>query len=103
MDILNTVEKGTGYDIALLGNLFENALHGCQKSEKENLYIEIYIRLQNSRPAIVCDNVCPDSLGLFGGLSASKSIGISSILAVCRSYGGSLEYKIENGVCYHFL
>ena len=26
--------------IALLGNLLENALHGCQKSEKKKLYIE---------------------------------------------------------------
>lgn len=85
--------------IALLGNLFENALHGCQKSEKEKLYIEIYMRLQNSRLTIVCDNVCQDGLELSGSLPASKSIGISSILAVCRKYDGSLEYRVENGIC----
>ena len=85
--------------IALLGNLLENALHGCQKSEKEKLYIEIYLRLQNSRLAIVCNNICSDGLELSGSLPSSKSIGISSILAVCRKYGGNLEYKIENGIC----
>lgn len=85
--------------IALLGNLFENALHGCQKSQKEKLYIEIYIRLQNSRLTIVCDNICPDGLKLSGGLPAGKSIGISSILVICRKYDGNLEYKVENGIC----
>ncbi|TGY97465.1 GHKL domain-containing protein [Petralouisia muris] len=85
--------------IALLGNLFENALHGCQKSGKENLYIEIYIRLQNSRLTIVCDNICPDGLELSGSLPAGKSIGISSIFDVCRKYGGNLEYKVEHGIC----
>ena len=46
--------------IALLGNLFENALHGCQESGKENKSIEIHIRLQNKRMIILCNNTCPD-------------------------------------------
>ncbi len=85
--------------IALLGNLFENALHGCQRSEKEKLYIEIYIHMQNSRLTIVCDNICSDDLELSGGLPEGKSIGISSMLAVCRKYDGGLEYKTEHGIC----
>ena len=85
--------------IALLGNLFENALHGCQKSQKEKLYIEIYIRMQNSRLTIVCNNICPAGLELYSSLPKGKGIGISSILAVCQKYDGNLEYKIEHGVC----
>ncbi len=85
--------------IALLGNLLENALHGCQKSEKEKPYIEIYIRVQNKRLIILCSNTCIDDLKLSGGLPAGKNIGISSILAVCRKYGGNLDYKVENGIC----
>ncbi len=85
--------------IALLGNLLENALHGCQKSGKEGLYIKIRIRVENGRLIIVCDNTCSEELKLSDGLPAGKSIGISSILAVCRKYDGNLDYRVENGIC----
>ena len=84
--------------IALLGNLLENALHGCQESGKENKSIEIYIRRQNNRLVIVCNNSCSDKLKLIDGLPAGKSIGISSILSVCQKYDGNLDYRIENDV-----
>ena len=85
--------------IALLGNLLENALHGCQESGKENKRIEIHIRLQNKRLLILCNNTCSDELELADGLPAKKSIGISSILSVCRKYDGNLDYKIEKETC----
>ena len=85
--------------IALLGNLLENALHGCQESGKEKPYIEIHIRMQNNRLTIVCNNTCSDKLKLSGSLPVGKSIGISSILSVCQKYDGNLDYKIENNVC----
>lgn len=84
--------------IALLGNLLENALHGCQESGKENKSIEIYIRRQNNRLVIVCNNSCSDKLKLIDGLPAGKSIGISSILSVCQKYDGNLDYRMENDV-----
>lgn len=85
--------------IALLGNLLENALHGCQESGKENQSIEIHIRLANQRLLILCNNTCSDDLELADGLPAGKSIGISSILSACRKYDGNLDYKIENETC----
>lgn len=85
--------------IALLGNLLENALYGCRNSGKEKPCMEIRIRLQGSRLVIVCNNTCSDKLKLSGNLPEGKSIGISSILSVCRKYAGNLDYKIENGVC----
>ncbi len=85
--------------IALLGNLLENALHGCRESGKENPCMEIHIRLQNDRLIIVCNNTCSDNLKLSGSLPEGKSIGISSILSVCRKYDGNLDYRIENGAC----
>ena len=85
--------------IALLGNLLENALHGCQESGKENKRIEIHIRLQNKRLIILCNNTCSDDLELADGLPAKKSIGISSILSVCRKYDGNLDYRKENETC----
>lgn len=86
--------------IALLGNLLENALHGCRKSEKENPSIKFNIRLHNNRLLIACDNTCPDNMELSDGLPVPKSIGISSILSVCEKYNGNLDYRVENGVCY---
>lgn len=85
--------------ISLMGNLLENALHGCQESGKENKSIEIHIRLQNKRLIILCNNTCPDDLVLADGLPAKKSIGISSILSVCRKYDGNLDYRKENETC----
>lgn len=85
--------------ISLLGNLLENALHGCEESGKENSYANIHIRMQNNRLFIACNNTCPDNMELSGGLPVPKSIGISSILSVCENYNGSLAYSVENGVC----
>lgn len=85
--------------IALLGNLLENALNGCVESGKENPGIDIHIRIQDGRLIIVCDNTCSDDLELSGSLPAGRSIGISSILSVCRKYDGNLDYQIENGIC----
>jgi len=85
--------------ISLLGNLLENALHGCMESGKEKPCIGIHIYVKNSRLVIVCDNACPDGLKLSGNLPIGKSIGISSILSVCRKYCGDLNYKVDNGIC----
>ena len=85
--------------IALLGNLLENALHGCQESGKEKQFIEIHIRRQDNRMIIVCNNTCSDKLELSDRLPTGKSIGISSILSVCQKYDGNLDYKIEKDVC----
>lgn len=85
--------------IALLGNLLENALHGCQESGKEKPCIEIHIRRKNNRLVIICNNSCSDKLKLSGSLPAGKGIGISSILSVCQKYGGDLDYRLENDVC----
>lgn len=85
--------------IALLGNLLENALNGCVESGKENPGIDIHIRIQDGRLIIVCDNTCSDDLELSGSLPAGRSIGISSILSVCRKYDGNLDYQVENGIC----
>lgn len=85
--------------IALLGNLLENALHGCRESEKEIPCMEIHIRLQDDRLIIVCNNSCSKHLKLSGGLPEGKSIGISSILSVCHKYDGNLDYRIEDAIC----
>lgn len=98
----NAAEKLSVRDIdliALLGNLLENAMYGCQNSGKENLCIAIYIRQQHSMLIILCDNTCADDLKLSGNLPEGKSIGISSILSVCRKYEGSLDYSLQDGKC----
>ncbi len=85
--------------IALLGNLLENALNGCLESGKESKSIEIRIRLQKKILIILCNNTCSDDFELADGLPAKKSIGVFSILSVCRKYDGNLDYRIENETC----
>lgn len=86
--------------IALLGNLLENALHGCMESGKEKTGIDIRIQRANKRLVIQCRNTCTEHLKLSGGLPAGKSIGISSILSICRKYDGNVDYRIENESCF---
>lgn len=84
--------------ISLLGNLLENALHGCEVCEGTKK-AEIFLNEQNEKLIVVCENTCSPALELEGELPKHKGIGISSMLAVCNKYDGHLGYSVENGVC----
>lgn len=84
--------------ISLLGNLLENALHGCEGCEGTQK-AEIFLHEQKEKLIVVCENTCSPALELEGELPKQKGIGVSSMLAVCNKYDGHLGYSVEEGVC----
>lgn len=84
--------------ISLLGNLLENALHGCEDCEGIQK-TEIFLHEQTEKLIVVCENTCSPALELEGDLPKQKGIGVSSMLAVCDKYDGHLGYSVKNGIC----
>lgn len=84
--------------ITLLGNLLENALHGCEAYDGI-AQTDIYIKIQNEKLIVVCENTCSHKFELEENLPKDKSIGVSSILTVCNKYHGHLGYSVDKGIC----
>lgn len=84
--------------VAILANLFENALNGCKELAQPK--IEINILEKDSNLLIVCSNTCSDIPEISDdGLPKKRRIGISSIISACGHYNGSLDYTVKDGVC----
>ena len=84
--------------ISLLGNLLENALNGCKECESLKK-TEIYLKIQNNKLIIVCENSCSDKLELDEDIPKNKGVGISSMKYVCDQYNGHIGYSLNNGIC----
>ena len=84
--------------VSLLGNMLENALHGCQEAEDAKK-ADIYLSLKEGKLVVLCENTCSPKLELEAGLPKNKSIGVSSMLSVCSKYKGYLSYSADNGIC----
>ncbi|MDE7295118.1 MAG: GHKL domain-containing protein [Oscillospiraceae bacterium] len=88
--------------VAILANLLENALNGCNELEASLMQpkIEINILEKDSNLLIVCSNTCSDMPEISDdGLPKKRGIGISSIISACGHYNGSLDYTVKDGVC----
>jgi len=84
--------------VAMLSNIYENAIHGAQASGKENQKIIISIHPKDSHLVIRCTNTCEDNLELFNGFPGpGPGTGIRSIIESSKSYDGQLMYGIDHG------
>jgi len=79
--------------VAILANLFENAIHGAAK--EEDPFIRIDIREGADRLLIRAENRC--RRGLFVDESI-YGIGMNSIITAARKYEGMVDFSAENGV-----
>lgn len=87
--------------VAILANLFENAIHGCIAAKQEALFIQLHIRRKFNKLVIVISNPCSKDIIMVRGLPCSKThkgIGISSILHHVETYNGDIDFKIEDGL-----
>ena len=69
--------------VAILANVFENAIHGCGNSGKKEQEIDIYIRKKGKKIIIQCTNTCADDIKFRKGIPKSGSgegIGTASII-----------------------
>ncbi|MCI9439726.1 MAG: GHKL domain-containing protein [Ruminococcus sp.] len=86
--------------VAILANVFENAIHGCVNSGKPVLEIDIYIAKKGSKIIIQCSNTCAEDVRIHMGMPKSgkrDGQGISSIVKTVARYNGETDFVIEDG------
>ncbi len=83
--------------VAILSNLLENAVNGCKECGAGGR-ITVNIRTVSDKTVIVCSNTCKPGILIENGMIKQKGIGIESILAAVRKYGGDMSYSVKNGI-----
>lgn len=87
--------------VAVLANIFENAIHGCLSSGKPKWQINISITRKGNKMVVQCRNTCATDVVLKNGVPEShkgEGIGISSVLKVASYYNGEAEFAVEKGM-----
>lgn len=86
--------------MAILSNVLENALHGCESSKEKEQKIIFEMFPKNDRLVISCKNSSSmDIVFDQNGVSQNKmrkGIGTSSILHSIKKYHGEIDYQLEN-------
>lgn len=82
--------------VAILSNILENAINGCNESGKFK-EISVNIKTVSDKTVIVCSNPCKDGLEVENLMIKQKGIGISSILFSARKYNGDISYRLDSG------
>ncbi len=86
--------------VAILANVFENAIHGCTNSGKVEQEIDIYIAKRGNKMIIQCTNTCGDDICFQKGLPKSVSgggLGTTSIIKTASHYNGEVDFALEEG------
>lgn len=86
----------------LLSNALENALHACQKLEKQGLdiLIDVSVYERNGRMFLQIANSCDKNISFSNGVPVTTrpghGIGVRSICAIVEHYGGMYSFSVEN-------
>ena len=86
--------------VAILANIFENAIHGCSDSGKLEQEIDIYIGKRGNKVIIQCTNTCADDVGFqkrLPGSGNSGGTGTASIIKTVSRYKGEAVFTMEDG------
>lgn len=86
--------------VAILANIFENAIHGCLCSGRPDPFIRIQILKKGRKISIQCVNTCSDRIIFHKGIPKSDTgggIGVSSILKTVARYRGETDFSVRDG------
>lgn len=83
--------------VAILANLFENAIHGALLSEKENRSIKIRLFPKHKKLVIHVENDCLESIHYDEMPVSQYGIGLYSVSTSLKKYQGELSLKASNG------
>ena len=86
--------------VAILANVFDNAIHGCNNSGKMEQEIDIYITKRGKKIIIQCTNTCTDDVIFQKGIPKSakgEGLGTTSIIKSALRYNGEVDFAIEDG------
>lgn len=87
--------------IAILANMFENAIHGCAASEREQQKIDIYIAQKKNKVMIQCRNTSSVEIVFRKGLPQSDKgggMGVFSIIKAASRYEGETDFSVQDGM-----
>ena len=87
--------------IAILANMFENAIHGCVGSGQPQQEIDIYISQKRNKVIIQCQNTSSEEVVFHKGLPQSDKgggMGVISIMKAVSRYEGETDFSVENGM-----
>lgn len=105
------VELGRDVDIpgidlvAILANVYENAIFGCMEVQKQSTervcFIHLMLRKRQNKLVIRCSNTCSMEAALTGGQGKrglAGGIGVLSITRTADKYNGEYDFRNDNGV-----
>lgn len=87
--------------VAILANLFENAIHGCIASKVPQPIIQVSVVQKKSKLVIQCKNTCSNNIKFHKGLpksSTGEGIGISSIIKTVAYYSGETDFVLDGNM-----
>lgn len=87
--------------VAILANIFENAIHGCLCSGISENKIKIYINQKGNKVVIQCRNTSNSEVKFRNGLPVSDKgggIGVSSIIKAASRYDGETDFVIKDNM-----
>ncbi len=85
--------------IAILANMFENAIHGCAGSGQKQQEIDIYISQKRNKVMIQCRNTSSKEVVFHKGLPQSNKgggMGVSSIMKAVSHYEGETDFSVQD-------
>ncbi len=86
--------------IAILANAFENAIHGCCSSGREDQEIDIFIAEKKNKVVIRFSNTSNGKVTFRQGLPVSEKgsgLGVPSIVKTVSRYSGETDFSIKEG------
>lgn len=87
--------------VAVIANIFENAIHGCIVSGRTKPKIHVSVTRKGKKMVILCRNTCAENIKMINGVPKSDvgdGVGISSVLKVVSYYNGEAEFVVEDGM-----
>lgn len=87
--------------IAILANMFENAIHGCIGSGQPQQVIDIYISQKKNKVIIQCQNTSSKEVIFRKGLPQSDKgggMGVASIIKAVSRYEGETDFSVQDGM-----
>lgn len=107
LEIPPEISKGSGLTdtqlCIIFGNLLENAIEACCRTENENRFIKLSSNIKAGMLYIAMDNSCDGNIRIEnGGFISSKrneiGTGINSITAIVKKYGGNAKFNVNGNV-----
>lgn len=87
--------------VAILANVFENAIHGCIHSDMDKKEINVNINQKGNKVVIEFINTCAKDIEFHNGMPKSKygsGIGVKSIMKAVSNYHGETDFEVGEGV-----